>query len=193
MITLQTRKQVKKSQIAYLLDVDLRTVQCVTRLEAETGSVVWKPVVKGPWQILNGIDCVVCGIMSVVMSIYWTAMKYLELLLERTPWPLPMWTPEGSHHQLSCWGITWNNLKDPQTSGPQSKEARNCSIWERWGSLQWILDSHLTVFPRSAGLCRWAKLWLLNWKTWLWVGTNITWIPSVIVTGYNAWQYYNDK
>lgn len=70
MITLQTRKRVKKAQVAYLLDVDPRTVRRVTRLEAETGSVVRKPIVKGPRRILNGIDCAVRGIMSAVTGVY---------------------------------------------------------------------------------------------------------------------------
>jgi len=40
MITLQTKKGLKKKRVADLLDVDLRTVRRVTKLEAETGSVV---------------------------------------------------------------------------------------------------------------------------------------------------------
>jgi len=59
MITLQTRKRMKKVQVADLLDVDPRTVRRVTKLEAETGSVVWEPVVRGPRWMLNGIDCAV--------------------------------------------------------------------------------------------------------------------------------------
>ena len=74
MITLQTRKRMKKAQVADLLDVDPRTVRRVTKLEAETGSVVRKPVVKGPRWMLNGIDCAVrynyfiCGGTYVLIS-----------------------------------------------------------------------------------------------------------------------------
>lgn len=59
MITLQTVKGLKKKQVAELLDVDVRTVRRVTKLEAETGSVVREPLVKGPRRMLNGIDCAV--------------------------------------------------------------------------------------------------------------------------------------
>lgn len=59
-ITLQTRKRMKKTHVADLLDVDTRTVRRVTKLEAETGSVVWEPVTRGPRWMLNGIDCAVC-------------------------------------------------------------------------------------------------------------------------------------
>jgi len=59
MITLQTRKQMRKTQIADFLGVNPRTVQRVTKLEAETGSVVREPIVKGPCRMLNGIDCAV--------------------------------------------------------------------------------------------------------------------------------------
>jgi len=48
MVTLRARDRMKKAQIADLLDVSPRTVRRVTKLEAETGSVVWEPVVKGP-------------------------------------------------------------------------------------------------------------------------------------------------
>ena len=58
MITLQTRK-LRKKQIADLLNVNPRTIRRVTKLEAETGSVVREPVVKGPRWMLNGIDCAV--------------------------------------------------------------------------------------------------------------------------------------
>lgn len=60
MITLQTQKRMKKVQIADLLGVSSQTVQRVTKLEAETGSVVREPVAKGPRRMLNGIDCAVC-------------------------------------------------------------------------------------------------------------------------------------
>ena len=59
MIILQTRNRMKKARIADLLDVDPRTVRRVTKLEAETGSVVREPIVKGPHWMLNGIDCAV--------------------------------------------------------------------------------------------------------------------------------------
>ena len=68
MVTLQTRKRLKKAQIAYLLDVDPRTVRRVTRLEAETGSVIRTPVVGGPRRILNGIDCAVRRIACTVID-----------------------------------------------------------------------------------------------------------------------------
>jgi len=48
MITLQTKKGLKKKQVVDLLDVNPRTVRQVTKLEAETGSVVREPVLKGP-------------------------------------------------------------------------------------------------------------------------------------------------
>ena len=59
MITLQTTKGLKKKQVAHLLDVNVRTVRRITKLEAETGSVVREPVLKGPRRMLNGIDCAV--------------------------------------------------------------------------------------------------------------------------------------
>ena len=58
-------KGLKKREVAYLLDVNVRTVRRVTRLEAETGSVVQEPVSKGPRRSLNGIDCAVCCIFSI--------------------------------------------------------------------------------------------------------------------------------
>jgi transposase len=60
MITLQTTKRMKKAQVAALLDVHPRTVRRVTKVEAETGSVVREPISKGPRRMLNGIDCAVC-------------------------------------------------------------------------------------------------------------------------------------
>jgi len=60
MVTLQTTKGLKKKEVAELLDVNVRTVRRVTKLEAETGSVVREPLVKGPRRLLNGIDCAVC-------------------------------------------------------------------------------------------------------------------------------------
>ena len=54
----------KKVEIAALLDVHPRTVRRVTRLEAETGSVVREPVSKGPQRALNGIDCAVRQVCS---------------------------------------------------------------------------------------------------------------------------------
>jgi len=65
MVTLQTTKGLKKKQVADLLDVDTRTVRRVTRLEAETGFVVQRPVSKGPRRVLNGIDCAVRRVYSV--------------------------------------------------------------------------------------------------------------------------------
>ena len=59
MISLQMRKGLKKQQVADLLDVNVRTVRRVTKLEAETGSVVREPISKGPQRMLNGIDCAV--------------------------------------------------------------------------------------------------------------------------------------
>ena len=70
MITLQTSKGLKKKQVANLLDVDARTVRRVTKLEAETGSVVREPVSKGPRRLLNGIDCAVCHVSSVCHDTY---------------------------------------------------------------------------------------------------------------------------
>ena len=58
-VTLQTKKGLKKREVAELLDVNARTVRCITKLEAETGLVVREPLVKGPHRLLNGIDCAV--------------------------------------------------------------------------------------------------------------------------------------
>ena len=55
----------KQKQVAELLDVNTRTVRRVTKLEAETGSVVREPFAKGPRRMLNGIDCAVRCISSV--------------------------------------------------------------------------------------------------------------------------------
>lgn len=59
MITLQTQKQMKKAEVADIFGVSLRTVWCVTKLEAETGLVIQEPIAKGPHWMLNGIDCAV--------------------------------------------------------------------------------------------------------------------------------------
>ena len=48
MVTLQARKGLRQKEVAGLLDVDVRTVRRVTKLEAETGSVVQVPFAKGP-------------------------------------------------------------------------------------------------------------------------------------------------
>ena len=89
MITLQTTKGLKKRQVAELLDVDARTVRRVTKLEAETGSVVREPLVKGPQRLLNGIDCAVRCVYFVFCDVYTLSscytLQYLESLLERTP------------------------------------------------------------------------------------------------------------
>ena len=65
MVTLQTTKGLKKKEVADLLDVNIRTVRRVTKLEAESGSVVRVPLVKGPRRLLNGIDCAVRSIYSI--------------------------------------------------------------------------------------------------------------------------------
>jgi len=70
MITLQTKKGLKKKRVADLLDVDPRTVRQVTKIEAETGSVVREPVPKGPRRLLNGIDCAVRHIYLVHHGVY---------------------------------------------------------------------------------------------------------------------------
>jgi transposase len=62
MVTLQVRKGLKKKQVAALLDVSVRTVRRVTKLEAATGSVVREPISKGPRRLLNGIDCAVSNV-----------------------------------------------------------------------------------------------------------------------------------
>ena len=86
MITLQTKKRLKKRQVADLLDVNPRTVRRVTKLEAETGSVVREPILKGPRRLLNGIDCAVRHIYLIHYVVYiLKSFKYLESLLERTP------------------------------------------------------------------------------------------------------------
>ena len=59
MVSLQVRKGLKKQQVADLLDINVRTVRRVTKLDAETGSVVRQPISKGPRRMLNGIDCAV--------------------------------------------------------------------------------------------------------------------------------------
>ena len=59
MVTLQTRKRLKKSQVAALLDVSPRTVRRVTKLEAETGSVIRQQSPVGARRMLNGVDCAV--------------------------------------------------------------------------------------------------------------------------------------
>lgn len=59
MVDLQTTKKMNKRQVAALLGVNPRTVRRVTKLEAETGSVVRVPVQRGPRRMLNGIDCAV--------------------------------------------------------------------------------------------------------------------------------------
>lgn len=84
MVTLQVRKGLKKKQIADLLDVNVRTVRRVTKLEATTGSVVREPISKGPRRVLNGIDCAVSYTGSRCIPAHWL-FKYLESLLERTP------------------------------------------------------------------------------------------------------------
>ena len=63
-------KGIEKKQVADLLDVNLRTVRRVTELEAETGSVVREPVLKGPRRLLNGIDCTVRHIYLVHHGVY---------------------------------------------------------------------------------------------------------------------------
>lgn len=77
----------KRAQVADLLDVDPRTVRRVTKLEAETGSVVREPVVRGPRWMLNGIDCAVRQSYFIYtdMCTLSSHKKYLESLLERTP------------------------------------------------------------------------------------------------------------
>ena len=59
MVTLHVRKGFKKKQVADLLDVGVRTVRRVLKLEAETGLVIREPISKGPRRLLNGIDCAV--------------------------------------------------------------------------------------------------------------------------------------
>jgi hypothetical protein len=59
MVTLCATKNMNKTEVAALLNVNPRIVQRVTKLEAETGSVVQIPVQKGPRWMLNGIDCAV--------------------------------------------------------------------------------------------------------------------------------------
>ena len=69
MVTLQARKGMKKKQVAELLDVSTRTVRRVTKLEAETRSVVREAFAKGPRRLLNGIDCAVRHPSSVFHTI----------------------------------------------------------------------------------------------------------------------------
>ena len=59
MVTLQTKKRMKKSQVAALLDVSPLTVRRVTKLKAETGSVVRPKSLVGAQRTLNGVDCAV--------------------------------------------------------------------------------------------------------------------------------------
>ena len=84
MVALQVRKGLKKPQVADLLGVDIQTVRRVTKLEAETGSVVREPISKGPRQLLNGIDCAVRCVSPQHTHTQWS-LKYLESLFERTP------------------------------------------------------------------------------------------------------------
>ena len=84
MVALQVRKGLKKPQVADLLGVDIRTVWRVTKLEAETGSVVREPISKGPRRLLNGIDCAV-RCVSPRHTHTQRSLKYLESLFERTP------------------------------------------------------------------------------------------------------------